>query len=159
MTLDLLALVNDVRYNPDAADIPDADLEQLWAWRVEALGVKQASGAVLEAIDTLIAKSLDGAVARFDDYLIKARPRRTLKVYDAAVLFEFLADDVAAAFNPNSVRVSSLKAIAKKRGSDPKAIVDSLVYYEEGEVGLETVPVTKAPKYAAGMEHGEVVRR
>lgn len=157
--MDLLALVNDCRYDPERAlHIPKSDLETLWTWRQEATGVKQAAGVVLRAIDNLIAEVLDGGAVRMDDYLVKVRPRRTTQVMDPDTFWDYLGDDARLAFNANTVRLSSLKAIAKKRGQDPYVIVDSLIDQLEGEPALETVPISKAPKYAQGMAHGQVRR-
>lgn len=140
-----------------ADDLPD-DLDELWGLRCELDAILGAARAVKTCVDSEIAVRVgDGGAARLDDYLVRYRPRRTLRVYNPEGLWSWLGDDVARAFNPSYVRISDLRAIARERGhDDPRPVIDCFVDYEYGEPAIDATPLIKAPAYAQGMEHGEI---
>lgn len=153
---DVLAAIETAVYEPGFTwELPD-DLESLWARRRFLMTYMTAARAAMAQVDAGISELLDGAQARLDDYLVRVKPRRTLRVLDPETFWDWLADDARVCFRPDAVRVTSLKAVAEKRGLKPQVIFDSLIAYEEGDDAVEIVPLTKAPKFAQSMEHGEI---
>lgn len=133
------------------------DLAQLWEIRRWFDTIISAAKGLRELVDGEIADKLAGGSARFDDSFIRVVPVRTARVYNAEGLFNWLGPDVRAAFNPQQVRLTAIRAIAEKRGQTPEAVVNSFIDFEEGETRLQVLPLNKAPKYAASLNHGDVV--
>lgn len=109
-------------------------------------------------VDKEIGNRLDGGSVRFHDKVLKYGPGRVTKVIDPETLWDFLGEDARHCFNPDYVRITSLKAVAKKRGRDPRVIVDSLLFHEEGEPTLSVIPVTRATKWQQALGEGEIGR-
>lgn len=165
---DALAVISEVyegggdhRVGQFGGNIKFQDLETLWAWRVALAGIVSAARSLLSQVDQNIAEELgEGGSVVFDGKLIRYKAGGCWKAIDADALWDFLADDARHCFRTDDIRITGLRAVATKRGRDPKVIVDSLMDYEKNDPRVEVMPVNspKAPKYAAGMKPGEVKR-
>lgn len=156
---DVIDRIKEVVYG----DLPDLEgyesLQQMWEVRRACETIAAAARKLRAEADSWLAEYLDGRSARMDDFLVRAKPTRKLIVMDPPTFWDFLGDDARECFRPEQVRITSLKAIAEKRGQDPRVVVDSLIDYERGDVALEAVPLSKAPKFASEMQHGQIKDR
>ena len=159
----MVDLINAQRYTAKdalAPTFPDKTLDELWAMRREVEGFIAAAKSVLKGCDASIAELLgEGSSVRLDDCLVRYKQSRKLKVYNPDGLWDFLGLDARECFNVNSVRVTSLKAVAEKRGKSPDAVVNSFIDHELGDPCVEVIPESKAPKYMKSMKHGEIRRK
>lgn len=162
MSLDfgeVLDRIKGIAYGDEVHQDPDATLEELWELRCAIGTITSAARKLLKAVDADITEVLDGNVVRFDDSFVKVAPKRTLEVYNAEGLFDWLGDDARHCFPANGIRITSLRAVAEKRGADPRAIVNSFIDYREDAACVQVVPIDKAPRYAQAMSHGEIKER
>lgn len=156
---DVLDEVQSAVYNE--AYVPewdDSELAELWERRRGLDTAMQAARRLRDLADREISVKLDGGSARFDDYLVRATRRRTTVIMEPDRFWDWLGEDARYAFRPNAVRLTSLRAIAEKRGQNPRTVVNSLIDYEYGEDQLQLLPINRAPQYAQVMEPGEVRR-
>ncbi len=138
----------------------EADLEQIW---LDLAAYERVAAAAREARDWLkgvMADRLGDDKVRFGDTLYASKQDAKVTV-DRDGLTKWLGDDYAAAVgmaaNGANVRKGALTAIANKRGQDPRTIMDTFFESERKETrSLSGVPVTRAPKYAAKLDHGEI---
>lgn len=146
-------------------DPPDG-FEELAVRRSWAHQLVQAAGAVRSRYDVAIAELLgEGGVARFGDDFMRYSKKPDVTVTPQFV--EWLATLTAAevlAVLPKASRFlkGGLKAIAEARGLDPKVLEDTFTVTDwDVDPKLTVMPVanSRAPKYAASMESGEIRRR
>lgn len=156
---EVLDRIKGIAYGDEVHADPEATLDELWDLRCAIGTITSSARKLLAAVDSDIAKLLTGKVARFGDSFVKVAPKRTLEVYNPDGLFDWLGDDARHAFKPEAIRITSLRAIATKRGADPRAIVNSFIDYREDDPVVTVLPLDKAPRYASDMAHGEVKER
>lgn len=157
-------------------DTPDLDgyegTESLWEVRRACEGIITAARSLKSAADKGIAESLGNNATRLDDSFLYAGPKKTMVVYNSAGLFDYLDSDIRECFRADDIRISSLRAVAKKRllETNPdvddqvlkksvEAIVNSFIDWDKGDPELHVLPITRAPQYAASLHHGEIKER
>lgn len=115
-----------------------------------ARALKQQAAAMFEA--------RGGSAYRRGGFIYRYQPKRTLRVSDPRRLVEYLGDDLAhvVRIDGSNVRKTGLAAVAEARGSDPRVLFDTFLFYEEGPPSLQSMPVEKAPKFLQDMEDGEL---
>lgn len=167
---DIYTLINAARYAPADVELSDTyDLDDLWTVRCAAESVAAAARVIKSKVDEAIARIIGEAAVRLDDSMLRVKPSRTLRVLDADALFTWLGDDAREAFRADDVRITAVRAIAERRARELRpdlsdedvtkrvfTVVDSLIEYEVKEDALEVVPVSRAPKFAAGMQRGHL---
>lgn len=155
----VVAVTDDFDFTDEHTVIDSAEgIDDLWMMEGFAEALNRASYLIVQEIRRRIGEDvkLSGTV-RLGDNLY--RMGKVGKPYVVPELMDWLGADAGAAFNINHVRKTSVEAIAKRRGEDPKVVIDTFFIYEseEGERIEELVKVhrSKWPKYAQGMKHGE----
>ena len=141
-------------------DYDETDLEQIW---LDLAAYERVAAAAREARDWLkgvMADKLGDDRGRFGDTPYRSKQDHKVTV-NRDGLTAWLGDDYAAAVgmaaNGANVRKGALTAIANKRDQDPRTIMDTFFESEPKETrSLSGVPVTRAPKYAAKLDHGEI---
>ena len=124
--------------------------------RARLASIATAAAAARRELDKMIAKALgDGGAIHDGQTFYRSSTDGSLKVLDAEGLMGWLRDDAGMAFNPNQVRVGSVRMIAEGRGENPHAVVDTFF----GRPGSDTLELTakpldheRTPKYAATMQ-------
>lgn len=169
---DILDRIKGVMYG-DAPDLEGFDgLTTMWEVRRACESVIAAARAMKKEADGWLAEYLGGNAARLDDSFLYAGPKRTMVVYNPKGLFDYLGDDIRECFRADDIRISSLRAVAERRllESNPDlddkvvkqsiaSVVNSFIDYAKGDPELHVVPMTKAPKYAVDLAHGEIKDR
>ena len=135
------------------------DIEALWIDLAAAESIVRAARAVVDRIKALMAADIPSGRIRLGDDLWYTAADPTTTVNREA-LTEFLAADypavVGMASNGSNVRKGALDAVATKRGLDPAVVRDTFLTVDRsGPRKLQKMPVSKGPKYAAAMTHGE----
>ena len=122
--------------------------------------IVRAARAVVDRIKALMAAEMPtGRIRLGDDLWYTAADPKT-SIPDRDKLIGFLGDDIAKvisiAADGSNVRKGALDAVAEARGLDPAVVRDTFLAVDRsGPRKLQRVPVSKGPKYAAAMEHGE----
>ena len=158
--LDQAALFGDEEPEWDAMHWqPSDDIEALWMDLASAESIVRAARQLVTRAKALMAAQLPSGRIRLGDdlYYTAADPTTTC---DRDALTAFLGEDyplvVGMAANGSNVRKGALDAIATKRGLKPETVRDTFLSVDrDGPRKLQTVPVSKGPKYAAAMTHGE----
>ena len=141
-------------------DTQDAAISGQWEpildLRARLASIATAAAAARRELDKMIANALgDGGAIHDGQTFMRATIDGALKVRDGDALMKWLAEDAALCFNPNSVRIGSVRMVAEGRGGSADAAIDSFFHRpgeESGEPTLLVKPLDKAPKYAATMQ-------
>lgn len=155
-------------------------IPELWDVRSKIDSLMSALRVMRTAVDDEIGHRLDGASVRLGDRVLAAKPKGQWKVLDPDALFGFIEGHERECFPADAVRITSLRAVAELKAreemdaeilkarrsvhDDPEAwvkhrvqvIVNSLMDYEKEDVPtLQVLPLTRAPKWAQGLEEGK----
>jgi hypothetical protein len=178
---DILDRIKGIVYGDTPSLAPFETLQSFWEVRRACESVMAAARSLKSAADEAIAEDLGPNATRLDDSFLYAGPKKTMVVYNAEGLFDYLGDEARECFRPDDVRISSLRAVIERRVrrdmeaqaaevegasvSDKAvkqhiaAVVNAFCDWEEGDPQLHVVPITRAPKYAAQLVHGEIKER
>ena len=135
-------------------------IDDLWVMEGAADRLVVASKEVLTEIRRHMSLDIEElGTVRLGDTLYQSRPKwdRTIIEGQEKPLLEWLGKDLKDAINATAVRITAVRAIAKKRGQEPEVV--EATFYLYGPVSDEHVLTrtieSKAPKYFANMEHGD----
>tara|TARA_R100000231_G_C5310289_1_gene160224 strand:- start:364 stop:882 length:519 start_codon:yes stop_codon:yes gene_type:complete len=129
----------------DIPEISEMSAEEL-AYLRDAIDSMRSDLSLLKSyVDQRIRGRLTGKAFRFGERIYRGKNASKLVPYDNDKILEFLGDDWKAAVRP-AFRTTAIKAIAEKRGLNPKVIMESLFERVETEQ-LDVTPVSKAPKF------------
>lgn len=143
---------------PFEADWP-TDREQLWLTLADAENIQRAARDLVDELKSEFARTLDeNESVRLGEYVYKVSVDRREKITDPRALVEFLGEDlphVVPVTSSTRLRKGGIDAVCEKRGIDRRTFEETFLEVEWGDRKLCAVPVSKAPKYAQGLEHGE----
>lgn len=143
---------------PFDADFP-TDQEKLWFAISEAEHLYRAARDLVDALKGDFAKTLtENESVRFGEFIYKISPDRREKITDPDALIDFLGDlwhHVVPVTSSTRLRKGGIKAVCERHGIDPKVFEETFIDVEWGDPKLQAIPVSKAPKYAAALNHGE----
>ncbi|MGI8427380.1 MAG: hypothetical protein ACR2M4_12485 [Actinomycetota bacterium] len=150
-TESVLAVVNSHEPALTAAaeikDYPVDGLDDMIALRGFLDTMSKAARTLRLALDDKISAEIgtNGAY-RYGDTIYQAKAGRAFKITNPTGAIDWLGSDLPKAINPvNAIQVSKLKAIAKERGTDLQAVLDSFGEYQEDGKNLSVLPIDKAP--------------
>ena len=144
--------------DPTALDLADAPVEDLVAAKHTMTQLRVALSKISQHIDRLIAQDVyrNGSIRLGDTvYCPSMTSERRLLPGQGAALVEFLGPDLGRCVNPNTVRITDVRAVAEERGIDADLIEQT--FYEHTiltEPELAPVPVMKR-KWAQQLKDGE----
>jgi hypothetical protein len=134
--------------NEDATDLETVDnlsTADLVLLRDEVELLVKDSRTLKSYIDDRVRGLLKGKVFKFGNRVFRGRNSSKLVPYDRDKVIEYLGDDWQAAIRPE-FRTTAIKAIAEKRGQNPKVVLESLFERVETE-NLDVNPLNKSPKF------------
>lgn len=148
--IEILAIAKDQRilYGDEELDLEDyagLSAEELVLLRDEIDLLVRDARNLKSWIDDRIRGLLTNKVMRFGNRVFRGRNSSKLVPFDQDKVIDYLGEDWKAAVRP-AFRTSAIKAIAEKRGQNPKVILDSLFERVETE-NLEVNPLNKSPKF------------
>lgn len=139
-------------------ELPEG-LEELWELRTGLDRVISTARKLKTAVEQAMAQDLgEGNSIRLGGDWISAQPSRTFRIHNPDGLFDWLGLDARLAFNPNTVRVGSLRAIAEQRELNP-GVIETFGEYEDGPGTITVKPIDRAPLYVKDFEHGQKKER
>ncbi len=135
-------------------------IDDLWVMEGAAQRLVAASQEVLAEIRRHMSVDIEElGTVRLGDALYQSRPKwaRTIIEGQEKPLLEWLGEDLKDAINATAVRITAVRAIAKKRGQEPEVVEQTFYLYgpiNDEHVLTRTIE-SQAPKYFANMEHGD----
>lgn len=156
----LLEYAAAIRYGENPVPIQfGEDREQLWLLLGEAETLRQAAHALENDVKAALAETIQtNETVRFGDTVYRVSPQRNVKITDPEALKAWLADDwdhVIPVTPSTQLRAGGITAVCQKRGVDRDTFEATFLDITYTEPKLRPVPVSKAPKYAAALEHGQ----
>ena len=136
-------------------------IDDLWIMESAAEQLVAAGKEVLAEIRRRMADDIGefGAI-RLGEILYRVGNKWERKVIEGQEkhLLEWLGDDLKTAVPASAVRITAVRAIAKKRHHIPKTIEDTFYFIDsdpDEPYELLRIYGSKAPKYFAAMKHGD----
>ena len=136
-------------------------IDDLWQMEGAADALIRAATSVRNQIRELMRQDVaEFGPIKLGDTLYRSKRDSKRQIIDGMgdKLLEWLGDDLRFAVNPNTVRITSVRAIAEERGIDAEVIEDSF-YVDRDDpdapLVLEKVHQSRGPKYMQAMEHGD----
>ncbi len=147
---------------PDSTTLVDSaeGIDDLWVMEATAERLVAAAREVLTEVRRRMSVDIEelGSV-RLGDKLYQSKIKYERAIIDGQdkPLLEWLGEDLKDAVNADDVKITAVRAIAKRRNQTPKVIEETFYVYEKqgDELVLTRIPEFRAPKYFAAMEHGE----
>lgn len=160
-------LSNGDEFDPSAVvDLGAVPADRLVDLLEATADIRRAAARVTAAVETELADRLgEGGQMRVGENLYRYRRKTYDRVQNIGELVRWLADDwhlVVPVTESARLRKGGLDHLAELRPPvDPETgeVLDPRERFlrtEEGEPALETIPIDKAPKYAAALPEGEV---
>lgn len=159
----LASYVEARRYDesPSKPEWPD-DREKLWLLLGEAETIRQAASELESDLKSAFAAQLvENETVRYGEKVYKVSPKRTTRITDPKAMAEWLADDweLVVPFSPSvgdKLKTTGLKAVCERRGVEFETIRDTFLETEwDDEMELKAIPMSRAPKYAQALDHGD----
>ena len=144
---------------PIQPELPE-DLEALWHMKNNLASILQAAKAVKVEVEAAMAAQLaPGEAVRLGDEIHQVKTSYRRKVKDKQAFWEFVAqlptNSVALLFNPDTVRVTGLRAAAASQGISEEAIEDTFFEMIWGVPGLQSKPIDRSAEWTKALQHGE----
>ena len=148
-----------LRHSEDVPfDTFPSDREELWLLLADAETYAAAARDLVAAIKTDFARTLsENESVRYGDIIYRMSVDRKERITDPQALVEFLNVDwhhVVPVTSSTRLKKGGIRAVCERRGLDPEVFEDTFIDVTWGDRRLVAIPISKAPKYAQGLDHG-----
>lgn len=156
---DILTPTDEALLAEDALSIGGADLDEMTMLRDELSTLISTAKVARSWLDGLIATELgEGYSYRQGERIYKFAPKRERFVANVEAFWEWLLavpSDVSSVFPVGSFRITDVRAVAERRGENPRAVEDTFFDITEKDPTVSVKPIVKAAKWEQKLSDGE----